>query len=90
MPNPNWAGQDELDLGPIDFGRLGRREVQGCFDGGSMTGDGGVMLLSAADRKLGLTAGAARCTADQRADLRAGHAGARRDVADPSSAWPAH
>lgn len=69
MPNPNCTGQDELDLGPIDFGRLGRREVQGCFDGGSMTSDGGVMLLSAADRKLGLTAAAARCIADPRNPL---------------------
>ena len=49
MPNPNCTGQDELDLGVIDFGQLGRREVQGCFDGGSMTSDAGVMLLS--DRK---------------------------------------
>jgi putative hemolysin len=28
----------------MDFGRLGQRVVQGRFDGGSMTGDGGVML----------------------------------------------
>ena len=54
MPNPNCTAQDELDLGVIDFGRLGRREVQGRFDGGSMTSDAGVLLLSAADRKLGL------------------------------------
>ena len=39
----------------LDFGRLGRREVQGCIDGGSMTSDGGVVLLFAADRKFGLT-----------------------------------
>lgn len=29
------------------FGRLGRRVVKGCFDGGSMTCDGGVMSLGA-------------------------------------------
>ncbi len=74
MPKPNCTGQDELDLGVINFGRLGRREVQGCFDGGSMTSDAGVMLLSAADRKLGLTAAAARCIADPRNPLLITHA----------------
>jgi hypothetical protein len=74
MPNPNCTGQSELDLGVIDFGRLGRREVQGCFDGGSMTSDGGVMLLSATDRKIGLTAAASRCIADPRNPLLITHA----------------
>jgi Transposase DDE domain group 1 len=50
----------------IEFGRLGRRVVEGQFDGGSMTSDGGVMLLSETDRKLGLMDGAARCIADPR------------------------
>ena len=53
----------------LDFGRLGRREVQGCFDGGSMTSDGGVVLLFAADRKFGLTGAAARRIADPRNPL---------------------
>lgn len=74
MPNPNCTGQGELELGVIDFGRLGRREVEGRFDGGSMTSDGGVMLLSAADRKIGLTAAAARCIADPRNPLLITHA----------------
>lgn len=39
-----------------------------------MTSDGGVMLLSATDRKLGLTAGAARCIADPRNPLLITHA----------------
>ena len=30
----------------IEFGRPGRRVVEGQFDGGSMTGDAGVMLLA--------------------------------------------
>ena len=50
----------------IEFGRLGRRVVEGRFDGGSMTSDAGVMLLGAADRKLGLMTAAARCIADPR------------------------
>jgi DDE family transposase len=74
MPNPDCTGQGELELGVIDFGRLGRRDVEGRFDGGSMTSDGGVMLLSATDRKIGLTAAAARCIADPRNPLLITHA----------------
>lgn len=53
----------------IQFGRLGRRVVEGQFDGGSMTSDAGVMLLGATDRKLGLINAAARCIADPRNPL---------------------
>jgi hypothetical protein len=45
----------------VEFSNFGRRVVQGRFDGGSMTSDGGVMLLNEIDRKLGLTQAAARC-----------------------------
>ena len=59
------------ETGPhkIEFGKLGRRVVEGRLDGGSMTSDGGVMLLGATDRKLGLLAAAARCIADPRNPL---------------------
>mgnify|MGYP003444134225 FL=1 len=59
------------ETGPckIEFGKLGRRVVEGCFDGGSMTSDGGVMRLGATDRKLGLLQAAARCIADPRNPL---------------------
>ena len=67
MPKPNCT--EEIDVGRMDFGRLGRRVVQGCFDGGSMTSDGGVMLLGQVDRKLGLMDAAARCIADPRNPL---------------------
>lgn len=67
MPKPNCT--EEIDVGSMDFGRLGRRVVQGCFDGGSMTSDGGVMLLGQVDRKLGLMDAAARCIADPRNPL---------------------
>jgi hypothetical protein len=66
MPKPNCTSQLELDVGVIDFGQLGRRKVEGRFDGGSMTSDGGVMLLGEVDRRLGLTSAAARCIADPR------------------------
>lgn len=45
---------EEIELQTIEFWRLGRRVVEGRFDGGGMNLDGGVMLLSAIDRKLGL------------------------------------
>lgn len=58
----------------IDFGRLGRRVVEGRFDGGSMSSDAGVMLLSAVDRKLGLIDAASGCIADPRNPLLIKHA----------------
>ena len=58
----------------VEFGRLGRRVVEGRFDGGSMTSDAGVMLLGATDRKLGLIEAAARCIADPRSPLLTKHA----------------
>jgi hypothetical protein len=72
MPNPNCT--EVADVGVIDFGRLGRRIVEGRFDGGSMTSDGGVMLLSAVDRKLGLVEAASACIADPRNPLLITHA----------------
>jgi hypothetical protein len=74
MPNPNCTGQAELDLGVINFGGVGRRAVEGRFDGGSMTSDGGVMLLSATDRRLRLLERAARCIRDPRNPLLITHA----------------
>ena len=53
----------------IELGRLGRRVIEGRFDGGNMTSDGGVMLLSATDHKLGLMDTAARCITDPRNPL---------------------
>ena len=60
----------------IEFGRLGRRLVQGQFDSGSMTSDAGVMLLGATDRKLGLMQAAAQCIADPRNPLLITHSAA--------------
>ncbi len=57
----------------IEFSPQGKRVVQGKFDGGSMTSDAGVMLLSEVDRKLGLTQGAARHITDPRDPLRITH-----------------
>lgn len=65
MPNCT----EETQTSKIEFGRLGRRIVQGRFDGASMTSDAAVMLLGAADRKLGLIYAPARCIADPRNPL---------------------
>ena len=62
LPMPNCT--QETANRKIEFGRLGRRVVEGQFDGGSMTSDAGVMLLAATDRKLGLIQSAAKCIAD--------------------------
>jgi hypothetical protein len=67
MPKPNCTEREEPQK--IEFGRLGRRAVEGRFDGGSMTSDGGVMLLGEVDRKLGLLEAAAHCIADPRNPL---------------------
>ena len=64
---PNCTAADSAQT--IEFGRVGRRVVEGRFDGGSMTSDGGVMLLGATDKKLGLIEAAARCIADPRSPL---------------------
>ena len=65
MPNCT----EEIQTSKIEFGRLGRRVVEGRFDGGSMTSDAGVMLLGATDRKLDLINAPARCIADPRNPL---------------------
>ena len=65
MPNCT----EETGTNRIEFGRLGRRVVEGRFDGGSMTSDGGVMLLGEVDRKIGLLDAASHCIADPRSPL---------------------
>jgi hypothetical protein len=62
MPN---CTQDSSAL-RLEFGHLGRRVVDGRFEGGSMTSDGGVMLLAALDKRLGLIDAAARAMVDPR------------------------
>ena len=70
MPSPNRTdgdGDGDGDaVGVIDFGRLGRRAMEGRFDGGSMTSDSGMLLLMVVDRRLGLIEAASRCTANPR------------------------
>jgi len=50
----------------LEFQGLGRRKIQGAFDGGHISSDGGVLLLREVDRRLGITARFASCFTDHR------------------------
>ena len=58
---PTECSQTELDLG-----RSGGRRLVGAFDGGAITSNGGVVLLAAADRAIGLSRRLSRCFTDLR------------------------
>ncbi|GGC73169.1 hypothetical protein GCM10011504_58240 [Siccirubricoccus deserti] len=45
---------DDDTTEPFGFPAIGRKKVAAAFDGGRLTSDGGVMLLAAAERQLGL------------------------------------
>jgi hypothetical protein len=52
--------------GRVNFGRVGRRQIEAAFDGGDIVSDGGVMLVRQVDQKLGLTRAAAQVFDDKR------------------------
>jgi hypothetical protein len=56
-------------ISPFLFPAVGRKKVTAAFDGGRITSDGGVMLLAAAERRLGLADRLARLIADPRNPL---------------------
>src|SRR3982075_4042895 len=56
----------EDTLLPFDFAAVQRRKVTAAFDGGRLTSDGGVMLLAAAERRLGIADKLAGLIADPR------------------------
>jgi hypothetical protein len=45
---------DDDTTEPFGLPAVGRKKVAAAFDGGRLTFDGGVMLLAAAERQLGL------------------------------------
>jgi len=51
---------------PLLFQDLGRRKVVADFSGGTLSSDGGVLLLRQVDRNLGLTCELAQCFYDHR------------------------
>src|SRR5271157_433272 len=56
----------EVSLLPFHFPPVARRKVIAAFDGGRITSDGGVMLLAAAERRLGIADALAGLIADPR------------------------
>ena len=56
----------ECNQQPLLFQDLGRRKVVADFSGGTLSSDGGVLLLRQVDTNLGLTCGLAQCFADGR------------------------
>ena len=51
---------------PFGFPAVGRKKVTAAFDGGRITSDGGVMLLAAAERRIGIAQMLALLIADPR------------------------
>ena len=55
------------------FPAVGRKKVTAAFDGGRLTSDGGVMLLSLAEKRLGIADRLARLIPDRRDPTRITH-----------------
>jgi len=51
---------------PFGFPAVGRKKLVAAFDGGRITSDGGVLLLGAVERQLGIATALARLIADPR------------------------
>lgn len=58
---PTQCSQSEMN-----FGRCGGRKLVGAFDGGAISSNGGVALLAAADKRIGLGYRLAACFTDHR------------------------
>jgi Transposase DDE domain group 1 len=58
---------------PLLFQDLGQRKVVADFSGGTLSSDGGVLLLRQVDAGLGVTAALARCFSDQRQQVYVDH-----------------
>ena len=56
----------ECNASLVEFPRCKRRKVEAHFGGGSVSSDGGALLLRQADRRVGLTAGVAIALGDER------------------------
>jgi len=64
--------QDDSLL-PFDLPAVCRKKLTAAFDGGSISSDGGLVLLREADRRLGLSARLAKCIRDRRDPARITH-----------------
>ena len=56
----------ESHIQKFEFENLGKRDVVGTFNGGTITSDGGAQLLKMVDERLGITLGLASCCIDYR------------------------
>ena len=56
----------ECTRGQLEFQGLGRRRVEGAFDGGYISADGGAVLLREVDERFGVTQRLAACFSDYR------------------------
>ena len=61
------------NLLPFSFPAISRKQVTAAFEGGRLTSDGGVMLLSMAERRLGIADRLAHCFPDRRDQMRITH-----------------
>jgi hypothetical protein len=59
----------DITIRPFGFPAVGRKKVTAAFDGGRITSDGGVMLLAAAERRLGIARRLAGLVSDSRNPL---------------------
>ena len=64
---------DDDTTEPFGFPAVSRKKLTAAFDGGRLTSDGGVMLLAAAERRLGLCDRLAALIADPRDPSRVVH-----------------
>jgi hypothetical protein len=67
------ASQTDSTAQPLLFQDLGARQVVADFSGGTLSNDGGVLLLREVDGQLGLTAAVAECFGDQRQQVFVDH-----------------
>jgi Transposase DDE domain group 1 len=65
---------DEDSLLPFSLPAVCRKKVSVAFDGGSLSSDGGVLLLREVERRLGVAALLAGCLVDRRDPCRIDHA----------------
>jgi hypothetical protein len=65
-PHPTASSTTDCNHQPLLFQDLGARQVVADFSGGTLSSDGGALLLREANHRLGLTGALAQCFDDQR------------------------
>jgi Transposase DDE domain group 1 len=70
---PATAAMTDDTIALFSFPAVEGKKVTAAFDGGRLSSDGGVMLLSMAERRLGVAERLARCIPDRRDRSRIAH-----------------